>query len=145
MAKRKPLTIRQVRMLLKRQRGVCAVTGCGTVLVLGPKGQHTNFIDEHVQALGRGGSNALKNRALYCVPHAKAKTFRPRGGATTLGSDLYEINKTARIRDKRMGRREPKRPLKQGRPFPKQSRPLASRAWPKGRRKWQRAVSPKSN
>lgn len=98
--KRIPLTARQVRLLFERQDGKCAVTGCGTVLLIGPKGQRTNFVDEHLHALGRGGGNALKNRALYCTDCAKAKTFHPRSLASTIGSDIHEIRKTERMRKK---------------------------------------------
>lgn len=116
--KRTRLTAAQVRKLLDRQGGKCG-NGCGTVLVEKPR----NFIDEHLRALGRGGSNALKNRALWCIQCSKAKTFG--NGATTLGSDLGEIAKTKRLIRKRT---KPKTRL-----YKWTSRPLkgSKKRWPK--------------
>ncbi len=99
--KRKPLTRKQLRTLFECQGGMCAVKGCGVALFIGAKGQHINFIDEHLIPLGAGGTNALKNRALYCVPHAKHKTNKGRSGATVLGSDRHAIDKVDRIRASR--------------------------------------------
>lgn len=99
MRKRKPLTRAQVNKLYERQGGKCAC-GCGAELVIGPKGQHVNFTDEHVQARGRGGSEALKNRQLWFNDCASKKTHHPRSKATGLGGDLFEIRKADNIREK---------------------------------------------
>lgn len=107
MTKRKRLPLRWARKLLKRQGGTCAVKGCPTVLVIGPRGQHVNWIDEHIQALGRGGTNALKNRELRCIEHAHKKTHHPRSKATTIGGDNYEIKKTGRMKRKHKAEKVP--------------------------------------
>lgn len=112
--KRVRLTSRQCRKLLAKQFGCCAVRECEVVLVLGPRGQHTNFIDEHIIALGLpGGTNALKNRELRCNPHALEKTFGRK--ATTANSDIGKMKKLRHIRTGKMrvskpppGTREPK-------------------------------------
>lgn len=90
--------LRHVRLMLERQGGRCAVKGCETVLILGPRGQRTNFIVEHRQARARGGSNALKNKELRCKPHADEKTYHPRSKATTIGGDIFEIAKTKALK-----------------------------------------------
>jgi 5-methylcytosine-specific restriction endonuclease McrA len=65
------LTPKQVKELFIRQDGRCPE--CGQELQV--KGHiPVEFIDEHVEPLWRGGSNELKNRALYCKPCAGDKT-----------------------------------------------------------------------
>ena len=124
MRKRKRLPLRWVKKLLKRQGGVCAVGKCAVVLVLGPRGQHTNFIDEHRVPLALGGTNALKNRELRCIAHARSKTYGPRGKHTTLDSDIHSIAKVRRIRKGKMAVACTKRRTKYARNY----------AWPKGRK-----------
>jgi hypothetical protein len=134
MRKRRPLTKAQTIRLLEAQGGMCAAKKCTAVLIIGPKGQHTNFVDEHLQARGRGGSEALKNRALYCNPCARKKTHHPRSEATTIASDNYEIKKTGRMKRKH---KIDKPPLERAKPKTRTyrwvSRPLksAKRPWPK--------------
>lgn len=96
MRKRKRLPIRWVKLLLKRQGGTCAVAKCGVPLTLVQR----NWIDEHRVPLALGGTNALKNRELRCIAHAKSKTFGSK--ATTAGSDIGNIAKVRRIRKGKM-------------------------------------------
>jgi hypothetical protein len=132
MRKRKPLTRGQLRLLLKRQAGKCSVKDCGVVLIVGPKCQHVNFIDEHEIPRGLGGSEALKNRSLRCLDHARGKTNRPKSGG--IGGDLFEIKKTGRMKRKH---KIDKPPLERAKPKTRTyrwvSRPLksAKRPWPK--------------
>ena len=132
MTARKRLPIRWARKLLAKQGGKCAILGCGTVLIIGPRGQHVNWIDEHIISLAIGGTNALKNRCLVCIPHARKKTFHKRGPHTTIDSDIHAINKVRAIRKGKMRvqKREPgeARPKlqwparkMQSRPFPKRT------------------------
>lgn len=112
--KRTRLTARQCRKLLAKQSGMCAVKDCETRLIIGEKGQHSNFTDEHIVSLGLpGGTNALKNRELRCNPHAREKTFGRK--STTAGSDVGKMKKLRHIRSGKMrvtkpppGTREPK-------------------------------------
>jgi hypothetical protein len=134
--KRKRLPLRWAKALLKRQGGKCAVAKCGVVLVLGPKGQHVNFIDEHVVPRALGGKDTFKNRELRCIAHANEKTTKSRYGS--LDSDARLIRKLRHIKTGKMkvnrggyvpgatrkevvafiAKRWPKRP------FPKMRRPL---------------------
>lgn len=114
--KRRPLTNAQLFELFGAQHGKCT---CGTILIVGPKGQHTNFIDEHIQPISRGGTNDLANRRLNCIECAKRKTFHPRSLATTLGGDNFEAKKAARIARGGKKSRHPMKPT--GRKIP--SRP----------------------
>lgn len=68
---------------------------------------------DHAQPISRGGDNHYTNvRPVHRECHKK-KTFRPRGGATTLGGDNYEAKKTARLARKVKGTwRKPKKKLK---------------------------------
>lgn len=122
--------LRHVRLMLERQDGKCAC-GCGAVLILGPRGRRVNFIVEHIQAKGRRGSNALKNKDLRTIECGRKKTFHPRSEATTLCGDNYEIKKTPRMRRKHKvvkGRKResswPKGRKLQGRGFAKVHRPM---------------------
>lgn len=71
-------------------------------------GQAVQF--DHRQAVGRGGANDAKAlRPVHSAARGTAdtignpldchdrKTFRPRGGATTIGGDNYEAKKTDRL------------------------------------------------
>lgn len=82
---------------------LCAI--CGRPIIPGQR-----YAFDHGHAVGRDGPNEAEN--LFPV-HAEArgtedgagnlidchdkKTFRPRGGATTLGGDNYEAKKTPRL------------------------------------------------
>jgi hypothetical protein len=73
-------------------------------------GQAVQF--DHRQAVGRGGDNRVEDLApVHAAQRGTVdgagnpldchdrKTFRPRGGATTLGGDNYEAKKTTRLAD----------------------------------------------
>ena len=64
---RKPLTPRQRLKLFEEHNGKCAI--CGLQIKSGEK-----WIDEHLRALGLGGSNDLDNRAPVHVACADEKT-----------------------------------------------------------------------
>jgi len=142
MSKDRYTALRHVRLMLQRQGGLCPE--CKTILILGPRAERVNFVVEHCQALGRGGSNALKNKELRCIPCALKKTYHPRSRATTLGGDLFEIAKTKALKKARLHvvgktRRKkkdgPRRPWRkgrklQGRGFSKVHRPM------RGKEEW---------
>lgn len=65
--KRNPLTPTQRLKLFEAHKGKCAL--CGHDIRSGEK-----WIDEHMRALGLGGSNDLDNRAPVHVACAKVKT-----------------------------------------------------------------------
>lgn len=82
---------------------ICAE--CGRPIL---PGQAVQF--DHRQAVGRGGANDAKAlRPVHSAARGTAdaagnpidchdrKTFRPRGGATTIGGDNYEAKKTDRL------------------------------------------------
>lgn len=107
---------------------------CGVPLTLVQR----NWIDEHRVPLALGGTNALKNRELRCIAHAKSKTFGSK--ATTAGSDIGNIAKVRRIRKGKMAisRRKSAPQHKyewakrffrklRSRPFPKAQRPMRSK------------------
>ncbi len=110
-----------VAAMFVRQGGQCGRVGCGIRLTSIPK---KNWLVEHLQPLALGGTDDLANKALYCIPCAKAKTFHKRSKATGLTSDNYEISKAGRMESVRMGTKaeKPKRA------WPK--RKMASRPWP---------------
>lgn len=104
--------------------------------------QVINF--DHRQAVARGGANtSMALRPIHAEKRDTVdeagnpldchyrKTFRPRGGATTLGGDNYEAKKTSRLAAAQTavpapsGRRWPSREIP--------SRPMQYRAqpWPK--------------
>ena len=64
---RKPLTPRQRLKLFEQHKGICVL--CGLQIRSGEK-----WIDEHLLALGLGGSNDTENRAPVHLACAKAKT-----------------------------------------------------------------------
>lgn len=100
MHKRKRLPIRWIKLLFKRQNGKCAVAKCNAPLIGIGRGIPKNWVDEHLVPLALGGTNALKNRELRCLAHAKSKTFGSK--ATTAGSDIGNIAKVRRIRKGKM-------------------------------------------
>lgn len=111
-------------------------------------GQAVQF--DHRQAVGRGGANGFKDlRPVHAARRSTVdgegrpldchdrKTFRPRGGATTIGGDNYEAKKTDRLAEKHTfskaltGKPRADRPARawasrklQSRPFPKVHRPM---------------------
>lgn len=94
---------------------------------------------DHRHAVGRGGANTYKHlRPVHAAKRGTVdaagnpldchdrKTFRPRGGATTIGSDNYEAKKTTRLIEAQIPDASPKRKWP-SRPFPKaRARPLCS-------------------
>jgi 5-methylcytosine-specific restriction endonuclease McrA len=97
-------------VLLHRQDNNCPRCGetliwtrINNVAVFGP------MIDEHILPLDLGGSNDISNRALYCVPCAKAKTRE----------DIKRIAKARRLRTPRKAKRR----SIPSRPFPKRAKP----------------------
>lgn len=84
---------KDVLTILSRQNYICAGKGCETKLIYENK-KRVNWIVEHLHATGRGGSNELSNKSGYCKECAAAKTWHPRSKASTISSDLFEINKT---------------------------------------------------
>jgi len=103
---RKPLTAKQRLDLYELQKGICPL--CGKPILPGQK-----TTDEHLRALGLGGSNAFGNRAIvHTKPCAFSKTNGPDG-------DLARIAKAKAQKRASLGFKTQKgRPL-QGAPFPK--------------------------
>ncbi len=66
---RKRLTPTQRLALFERHKGICVI--CGKQIVAGEA-----WIDEHLRALGLGGSNDLDNRAPVHAACAAAKTAK---------------------------------------------------------------------
>jgi len=100
----------------ERQNGICPL--CKQPMVAGEK-----LIDEHLTALGLGGSNDDSNRALVHATCAYAKTFGDEG-------DIAKIAEAKRRKIRHLGLNAPKQTIK-SRGFdkaPKQraaSRPLS--------------------
>lgn len=88
----------------ERQKGICPL--CNREMLPGEK-----LIDEHLRALGLGGSNDDNNRALVHATCAYAKTYGKDG-------DLAKIAKAKRQKMRHLGIAKAKRPL-QGRGFDK--------------------------
>jgi len=101
---RKPLT----------QHDACPVCRAPLVLVINEVDVCEPMIDEHILPLWLGGSNDLSNRALYCIPCARAKTKREateRGKVLRLARDADPSTRRQPIRKLR-GRGFPKDPLR---------------------------------
>lgn len=82
----------------ERQKGICPL--CNKEMLSGEK-----LIDEHLRALGLGGSNDDSNRALVHATCAYAKTYGSDG-------DLAKIAKAKRQKMRHLGINQPKgRPL----------------------------------
>lgn len=81
------------------QNGICPL--CRELMTVGEK-----LVDEHLTALGLGGSNDRSNRALVHATCAYAKTFGKDG-------DIATIAKAKRRKIRHLGLNEPK-----GRPMP---------------------------
>ena len=114
---------------------------CGKPVLPGQKVQF-----DHGQAVSRGGANTYQDiRPVHAAARGTAdgqgnridchdsKTFRPRGGATTLGGDNYEAKKTARLAESHAVHKPPpgaERAQSTSRQWPR--RPLQGRAkpWP---------------
>ena len=105
---RKPLTPRQRLKLFEDHGGKCAI--CGLKIRPGEK-----FIDEHIRALGLGGTNDLDNRAPVHVACANAKTHGPDG-------DVAKIAKAKRAKMAALGIKRDK-PKIQSRGFVKYEKP----------------------
>lgn len=79
----------------ERQGGLCPL--CEKPMIAGEK-----LIDEHLTALGLGGSNDDSNRALVHATCAYAKTFGDEG-------DIAKIAEAKRRKIQHLGLKEPKR------------------------------------
>lgn len=79
----------------ERQGGICPL--CQQPMIAGEK-----LIDEHMTALGLGGSNEDSNRALVHATCAYAKTFGDEG-------DIAKIAEAKRRKIHHLGLKEPKR------------------------------------
>lgn len=116
---RKVLTRAEFGQLMIDQMGRC---GCGCGEKLQPMTE--GVIDEHLIALGAGGTNALANRALYRKPCATAKTVGDKG----------IIGKVKRIEARETGTRRVRKAI-----------PQAANAWPpKGSVKFAKRAFPAS-
>jgi 5-methylcytosine-specific restriction endonuclease McrA len=91
------LTPAERRELMERQADRCASCDASLVLAGTPLRILAPMIDEHLIPLALGGSNDLRNRALYCIGCAKAKTAK----------DLGDIAKAKRLAFKHGGGRKP--------------------------------------
>lgn len=117
--KRKPLTPTQRLALFERYKGICVL--CSTKIHAGQP-----WIDEHLRALGLGGSNDASNRGIAHEACANAKTYGPDG-------DLARIAKAKRQKMASLGIKPEGRRKLQGAGFAKAppqrtaSRPLTKR------------------
>lgn len=84
---RKPLTPTQRLKMFEEHKGICAL--CKRLIVPGD-----DWIDEHMRALGLGGSNDPSNRAPVHVACAEAKTR---------GDDIPRIAKAKRQKRAALG------------------------------------------
>lgn len=113
---------KDVELMLKRQNGVCAVKGCGTILRYKNR-KRIGWIVEHRIPTWLGGSNDIDNKDCRCIECAAKKT---RGtGATIAGTDLGNYWKTEHLKSgkmvvdrNRVKTTKPSKPL-QSRPFQK--------------------------
>jgi 5-methylcytosine-specific restriction endonuclease McrA len=101
--KRKSLTPTQRLKLFEEHKGICCL--CGLKIEAGAA-----WIDEHMKALGLGGSNDLLNRRPVHVACAQSKTFGKDG-------DNARIAKAKRQKMKHLGIERPKQKI-QSRGFP---------------------------
>lgn len=81
----------------EKQGGICPL--CSQPMVAGEK-----LIDEHLTALGLGGTNDDSNRALVHATCAYAKTFGDEG-------DIAKIAEAKRRKIRHLGLAEPKRKI----------------------------------
>lgn len=93
---RKPLTPTQRLKLFESFGGRCVL--CDRKIEAGER-----WIDEHLRALGLGGSNAAENRGPAHKACADAKTFGKDG-------DLARIAKAKRVKMRHLGIRQSKGP-----------------------------------
>jgi 5-methylcytosine-specific restriction enzyme A len=92
------LTRKQIAVLFLSQDGLCPLCS----MKLHTKGHvPVSFIDEHMLARGIGGSESMDNRALVCIPCAKAKTVADKGA----------IEKCKRVRDRHIGAKRSRNPM----------------------------------
>ena len=94
---RKVLSASQKLALHELQGGICPL--CDRPMLPGDK-----LTDEHLRALGLGGSNRFDNRAMTHTPCAQAKTYGPDG-------DLAKIAQAKARKRKNLGFTAPKRPI----------------------------------
>src|SRR3954466_1680929 len=90
---RKPLTPAQRLRLFEAHRGLCAL--CGRKIATGER-----WRDEHMRALGLGGTNDMDNRAPVHIACAAVKDAQ----------DIPAIAKAKRTKRAHLGIREPKGP-----------------------------------
>lgn len=118
---RKPLTPTQRLRLFEDHKGICAL--CGQKIHAGE-----TWIDEHLTALGLGGSNDLGNRAPAHKACADAKTYGESG-------DIATIAKAKRRKMKHLGIKPPSRlqsaGFKQAPPQHSATRPLSKPPLPR--------------
>lgn len=107
---REKLTRKQFAALFLRQDGRCG--NCDQRLEV--KGGKPVCVDEHLNPLWRGGTNALENRELWCVPCTKPKT------ATEAGERAKGLN----VRDKHIGAKKRKGPPMPGSKDSKWKKPM---------------------
>lgn len=105
--KRKPLTPTQRLKLFEAHKGICAL--CSRQIANGEK-----WIDEHLRALGLGGTNDLENRAPVHVACAEAKTR---------GEDIPRIAKAKRQKMAALGIKSSKAPPIKSAGFAKAEKP----------------------
>ena len=113
--KRKPLTPAERLKLYEENKGLCGI--CGLKIYAGEK-----WIDEHMKALGLGGSNDKGNRKPVHLRCAEVKTRE---------EDMPRINKAKAQKKAHLGiKRESTRPM-QSRGFPqgktRQAKPMPAR------------------
>ena len=104
---RKPLTPTQRLKLFEAHKGICAL--CKAQIMPGEK-----WIDEHLRALGLGGSNDATNRAPVHVACAKAKTDN---------EDLPRIGKAKRQKMASLGIKRDTGPKIKSAGFPQVEKP----------------------
>lgn len=91
------LTDSEKLTLYEAQSGICPL--CNRVMVQGEA-----LTDEHLRALGLGGSNDLGNRAIVHRACAETKTAGPEG-------DLAQVARAKRQKRRGLGFVTPKRPM----------------------------------
>lgn len=101
---RKHLTPRQRLKLFEDHNGICGL--CKLPIIAGEK-----WRDEHLRALGLGGTNELDNRAPVHILCAEAKD----------PVDMTAINKAKAVKRKSLGIKAPAQKINSA-PFPKAAR-----------------------
>lgn len=108
---RKKQTPKQRLAMFEAHKGICVI--CKTKIT------NRKWIDEHIRALGLGGSNDLSNRGPAHIECAEAKTNGPEG-------DNARIAKAKRQKTQKFIGREPSRKIP-SRPFPSKKEGIGDR------------------